>query len=169
MAVTTAAAIGLGIAAAGTYMSYKASKEAAAAQQRSIEVGQRRAELQAARQRRQQYQQARIQRAAMLAGATGGPQVDLTGGSSFVGGRGAAGTQAGVNVSFLASDIDLAKQQSIFNMGAVSAQSKASMWSGIASLGTMGFEAGGGFTASPQTTTAPTSPAQPAWFSPAIR
>ena len=172
MAISTVAAIGLGLAAAGTYMSYQQSKKAASAQKESMRLQQRRAELQAARQRRQQYQQSRIARAAMLAGASGGPTVDLTQTSSFVGGRGAVGTQAGANVAFLNQDINLAKQQSIFNMSAVDYQSKASMWSGVASLGTLGFQAGGGFTGGGQTTaqvqpqTTNTGFSQPAWFSP---
>jgi hypothetical protein len=136
-AATTLAVVGLGVAAAGTYMQYQQGKKAAASQKKAMEMQQRIADVRSARERRTQYQQARIQRAAMLAGAAGG--VGQTQSSSFITGRGSIGSQAGSNVSFLNQLQGYGQRANIFNMNALSYQTKASMWGGIAGLGTSMF------------------------------
>lgn len=130
------AAVGAATAVYGTIQQSKASKKAASAQQRAAQLEQRRQDLAAARERRQQYRQARIQRAqiASNAGATGVSQT-----SGAISGQGIVGTQAGANVSYLNQQSDLARQQGIFQTQAYTAQGKAAMWGGVASLGSSIF------------------------------
>ena len=148
LAAATWAAIGVGVAAVGVYQQQKAGKEQSAQlgrsadlQAKSLEAQRKANDLKAARERRQVYRQSRAVRAEMtnIAGAS---QVDVSGGSSFLSGRGGVGTAAGADVAFVNQQQDLAQQQSIFNIGATRASAEASqaaikgsMWGDVASLG----------------------------------
>ena len=142
-AATTIAAIGLGVAAAGTYMQYKAGKKAAAAQRRAAQQAQRAQELRSARERRQQYRKlraARAQAVAQQAVSAGG-----YGSSSFATGLGGMRTQAASNISFLNQYTNIIGQQGMYQSQAATAMGQAQMFGSIAGLGMQTLDMAGGF------------------------
>lgn len=126
MAVLTALAIaGAGLAAYGTYKSYKSQKKAAAAQQQQQKNERRRSTQQALRQ-------AQIQRAASVASAGGAGVADSSGVS---GGVASISSRAGEAIGFAGTQSALS--------GIVTKQNqRAQMFSGLASIGGAAFNFG---------------------------
>ena len=90
-----------------TAVSVDQSRQAAKAQEKAQELSQRRADLEAARARRQQVREARIRRAQIIAQsqAVGGE-----GSSAEAGATGSLQSQLGANLSFLDQTQQLSRQ-----------------------------------------------------------
>lgn len=126
----TAALIVAGVATAS---SIDQQKRAARASKRAQRAQQVQADLQTARERRNQIRQARIQRAQLEAQALA---QGTTGASSVVGAAGSVQSQLGSNIGFLNQQQQLSQFASAQNQRAAAAQTRASIFSSVASLAT---------------------------------
>ena len=120
-----AIAIGLGLNAAGTFMSYRGQKKAAEAQAQQQALSVRRS-------RRQAIREAQIRRAqtTAVAGAAGG----LTG-SGYAGGIGSLGSQLATNFGF---GTQMSGLSSVVNRG----MQQAGLGSAVTSIGNLATQAG---------------------------
>lgn len=91
------AIIGLIVGAAGTASSIRSNKKAQQAQEKSDDINQRQTDLENQRRIRQSVEQARVERAKVIASATVSGTSD---GSAVAGGLGSAATQNAANVGF---------------------------------------------------------------------
>lgn len=133
---TAASATAVGIAATGLGISTLASVQQRNQSKRSIRAQQAIAERQNARERKQQIRQARIARAAQIAG---GEAAGVGLGSSAVQGAAAGiSAQLAANLSFL--DQTAANQSTIF-----SAESKKATWGAIGGIASQVASDFGGF------------------------
>jgi hypothetical protein len=130
-AVTAIAIAGLAISAAGTFASIQAQKKAGKAQRKLAEAGSR-------RDRRRAIREARIARATTL---NVGAQVGAGDSSSVAGGISSTGAQLGSNLGFSTNTQALGNRISKLNQ-------KASMFSGIGSVGAGIFNLASSFPAS---------------------
>ena len=132
MAIGTAAAIGLGIAATATAGTLYQQNKAAKQQERQLDFQRQQASLQQNLQRREQIRAARIASAqAQLAGAAQG--VD-TGSSGLAGGTGSIISQLGSNLGFNLQMQSLSDQAGAAMGKAIRAGNRATIFSGIASM-----------------------------------
>jgi hypothetical protein len=132
MAIGTAAAIGLGIAATATAGSLYQQNRAAKQQSRQLDFQRQQAALSQNIQRREQIRAARIAQAqAQLAGATQG--VD-TGSSGLAGGTGSIISQLGSNLGFNLQMQSLSDQAGDAMGKAIRAGNRAQIFGGIAQL-----------------------------------
>ena len=120
--------IALALSTVGTVVQQRKASEA---QRKSTKLSQRRADIQATRDRREQVRAARIQRAEILSTAA---NTGAAGSSSEAGAIGSIQTQLGSNIgtSFLFQDIS--QRQSSANVAASAAQSRAATFSSIGNL-----------------------------------
>lgn len=118
------AAVGVGALVVGTISAAKARKEQAL-------VSKRRADLQAAQSRRAQVREARIRRGRSTNVAVAG---GVGTSSGFLGNIGALGTQLGLNLSFLDTDLGLQRQGIEAGRRAETAGAIAGLGGTIASL-----------------------------------
>lgn len=119
--------IGAVIGAVGTVASVQASNRARRASARQQQLARRRSV-------RQSIRQAQIMRARAIAGAEGAGSI---GGSGAAGGIGSIGSRLGGALGYSGQQSNLS--------GVVSrANQRASVWSGVAQLGSSLYEAGGG-------------------------
>ena len=124
------AVVGAVTSVVGTVASISAQNRAANAQEKQQELASRRS-------RRQAIREMQIRRAQAIQSSIG---TGSAFGSGFSGGIGALSSQLG-------SEMGYASQQSALSGVVTDASRRAGMWSGIASLGTAAFNAGGGFSA----------------------
>lgn len=131
MAVSALAAV----AAVGTVSSAQQQRKAAKNQRRAQQTQQRIADVQAARERRDQVRQARVAQANLLSQQVAQGVQTTSGGQTGVA---QVGQQAAGNLSFLDTVGDLSRQASIFNIQAAQAQSRAATAGAISGLALQG-------------------------------
>lgn len=119
------------IAAIATAASITEQQKASKASKRSQAAQQRAANEQTARQRRQQLREARIQRALTESQAVA---AGVQGSSAVVGAQSGIQSQLGSNIAFLSGQQGLSNAASIENQKAADAQTRASIFSSVASL-----------------------------------
>jgi hypothetical protein len=108
-----------------------AANRQASAQRAAMEQERKMANLSAARERREQFRQARAQQGALLqTGAVSGTM----GSSGLAGGMSSVSAQLGSNVSYLDSMSSMADQASIFNIEAARQGSIANQWGAVGQI-----------------------------------
>lgn len=127
MALTTLAVV-TAVAAVGTaYSTYKQGQE----QKKAIRAEQRRADLQASRNRRQLIRNARVARASVESQAS---LTGLTGSSAAAGSMSNIQSRLGENLSFLDQNLALSQQASAANEAAARWASRAGISSAIGGM-----------------------------------
>ena len=109
-------------AAVGTGVSVSESRQAAKQQRKAQKLSQRRADLEAARARREQVREARIRRAEIISRSTA---VGGAGSSAEAGATGSVQSQLGANLGFLGRTQQLSRGISQASGRAAQAQSRA--------------------------------------------
>lgn len=137
MAVLTAIAIGLGVAAvAGTVYQAKQQKKAAAETRKAAAADQRRADIANARSRRQAVRDSRVARASIEAQAAG---TGLVGSSSVSAALSNVQSRTNENLSFLDQNAQLSAQASAANNAAARYSGRAATGAAISQLASTGF------------------------------
>lgn len=127
-----------GLVAYSAYSAYEgaqASKEAASAQKKSIEVQQRQADEQTYRERVARIREARIRRGQIEASAAATGAIESSG---YAGATASIQAQLGSNLSFLDKTQHLSRQASIFEMKAATAKGKAAEWGAYSQIASTG-------------------------------
>lgn len=138
----SAVALAIGSTAVMAYSAYKgheAQKEAAKEQKKANKEQRKMANLQAARERREQFRQARAAQGSLL---SQGVAQGVSASSGVQGGISSISSQLGQNVSFLDQTAYHADQASIFSQRAADAQTKAAKWQAVGQLAGTGLQLG---------------------------
>lgn len=141
-AMTTLAAVGLGISAIGTVASISAQNKAAAAQSKAIAEQKKADRARYRREQRQAIRRAQIARASAIASAQG---AGADTGSGAAGGIGSVTSQLGSGLGFASQVSAINSNISGFQQQGIKYGAQAEMFGSIAGIGGSLFQAGGGF------------------------
>lgn len=134
--MATVAYVGLlAVSAYATYESVQSSKEATAAQRKSIKIQQKQADEQTYRERLARIREARIRRGQIEASAAATGAIESSG---YAGAVSSVQSQLGANLSFLDKIQGLSQQASIFEMQAATAKGRSATYGAYAQLAQQG-------------------------------